>query len=298
MLADLFANLWSHLNNVFLFLHDNAISVGDNRLSLLRILKALISVGATVLLALWASAALDKRLMRIEALNTSLRLLLSRLGRSVLVVLAVLISLQLVGIDLTILSIFGGALGVGLGLGLQRIASNYVSGFIILLEGSLSINDLITVDKYSGKVTKINTRYTILKGFDGVEAIIPNEMLISSPVQNLSLTEKEVVVTTNVTVAYGTDIEELLPLLVNVVGKVKRISTISPPSAHLVSFGANGLDLRIGFWVLDPENGSGAVLSEVNLAVWKLLQERKIEVPYPQTEIKILNPGELNLSES
>jgi len=215
---------------------------------------------------------------------------LGRLGRSLLLVFAVLVSLSLVGIDLTVLSVFSGALGVGLGLGLQKIASNYVSGFIILLDGSLSIDDLITVDKYNGKVSKINTRYTVLKGLDGIESIIPNEMLVSSPVQNLSLTDRAVWMSTDVSVAYDTDVEALLPQIEEAVKTVPRVSKDSLPSANLASFGQNGLDLKIGFWIIDPENGRLAVLSQVNRAIWKLLQEKNVAVPYPQTEIRILNP--------
>ena len=268
---------------------ENTISFGHAKLSITEILQGLISVALTVLLALWASAALDKQLMKVSSLHTSSRLVLSRLGRSLLILFAILISLSMVGIDLTVLSVFGGALGVGLGLGLQKIASNYVSGFIILLDRSLSIDDLITVDKYSGKVSKINTRYTVLKGLDGVESIIPNEMLVSSPVQNLSLTDRSIWMSTDVSVAYSTDIEALLPQLEEVVKTVPRVSTESLPSAYLLSFGASGLDLRVGFWLIDPENGRTGALSMVNRAIWKLLQEKNIEVPYPQREIRILN---------
>jgi len=277
------------LQEIWVFMDETSIPLGRNKLSISAIVQVLVSVGVTVLLALWASAALDKRLMNVSSLHTSSRMMLSRVGRSLLIVFAVLISLNLVGIDLTVLSVFGGALGVGMGLGLQKIASNYVSGFIILLERSLSINDMITVDRYSGKVTEINTRYTVLKGLDGVESVIPNEMLVSSPVQNLSLTDKEVWMSTDVSVAYSTDIESLLPMLVKAVSDVERISAKPLPSAHLISFGANGLDLRVGFWISDPENGRSSVLSAVNRAIWKLLQEKNIEVPYPQTEIRVLS---------
>ncbi|WP_227544755.1 mechanosensitive ion channel family protein [Sapientia aquatica] len=281
------------LTDVIDFLDTNTLAIGRSKLSILEILQGLISVVITVLLALWASAALDKRLMKMGSIHSSLRTVLSRLGRSLLILFAVLISLSLVGIDLTVLSVFSGALGVGLGLGLQKIASNYVSGFIILLDRSLSIDDLITVDKYSGKVSQINTRYTVLKGLDGVESVIPNEMLVSSPVQNLSLTDRSVWMSTDVSVAYNTDIEALLPQLVSATKTVERVSTKSEPSANLISFGASGLDLRIGFWINDPENGKMGVLSQVNRAIWKVLQEQKIEVPYPQSEVRILNAAEL-----
>ena len=277
------------LPDVVSFLDENTISFGHSKLSFSEILQGLISVALTVLLALWAGAALEKRVMKVSSIHTSLRLVLSRLGKSLLILFAILVSLSLVGIDLTVLSVFSGALGVGLGLGLQKIASNYVSGFIILLDRSLSIDDLITVDKYNGKVSKINTRYTVLKGLDGVESIIPNEMLVSSPVQNLSLTDKSVWISTDVSVAYKTDLELLLPQLEDVVKTVDRISNETAPRAYLVSFGQNGLDLRVGFWLVDPENGKLGVISQVNLAIWKLLQEKQIEVPCPQREVRILN---------
>ncbi len=278
------------LPDIVSFLDENTLSFGRTKLSFSEILQALVSVALTVLLALWAGAALEKRLMKVDSIHTSLRLVLVRLGRSLLILFAILVSLSLVGIDLTVLSVFSGALGVGLGLGLQKIASNYVSGFIILLDRSLSIDDLITVDKYNGKVTRINTRYTVLKGLDGVESIIPNEMLVSSPVQNLSLTDKSVWVTTDVSVAYDTNLELLLPQLEDVVKTVDRISQETAPKAYLVSFGQNGLDLRIGFWLVDPENGKLSVISQANLAIWKLLQEKNIQVPFPQREIRLLNP--------
>jgi len=277
------------LPDVVGFMDDSVISFGHTKLSFTEILQAMVSVALTVLLALWASAALEKRLMKVSTLHTSVRLVLSRLGRSLLILFAVLISLSLVGIDLTVLSVFGGALGVGLGLGLQKIASNYVSGFIILLDRSMSIDDLITVDKYSGKVTRINTRYTVLKGLDGVESIIPNEMLVSSPVQNLSLTDRSVWMSTDLAVAYDTDIEVLLPQLEDVVKTVARVSAEYRPAANLINFGQSGLELRVGFWIVDPENGKTAVLSDVNRAIWKLLKEKNIEVPYPQHEIRVIN---------
>jgi small-conductance mechanosensitive channel len=195
-----------------------------------------------------------------------------------------------VGIDLTVLSVFGGALGVGLGLGLQKIASNYVSGFVILLDRSLTIGDMITVDKYSGRVTQINTRYTVLQGLDGVESIVPNEMLVSGAVQNSSLSNKNLWLSTKVSVAYDTDVDFVLGLLEQAALTVARVDKDKAPSATLVSFGADGLDLQVGWWIADPENGRGGVTSDVNRAIWKALQEHKISVPFPQREMRIIGP--------
>jgi len=176
-----FTGLWVDLITL---LDETVLPFGRNKISILEILQAISSVIVTLIFAMWASAALEARLMLLPSVHTSFKVVLSRLGRGTLILLAILASLTLVGIDLTVLSVFGGALGVGLGLGLQKIASSYVSGFIILLDRSVSIGDMISVEKFTGIITHINTRYTVLKGFDGGEAIIPNEMLVSLPVQN------------------------------------------------------------------------------------------------------------------
>ncbi len=279
-----FTGMWE---TIFEALEEIILPVGKSKVSLLAVLQGIASVALTVVLALWISALLEARLLLIPNMHSSLRVVLSRLGRAIFILLAILMSLSLVGIDLTVLSVFGGALGVGLGLGLQRITSSYVSGFIILFDRSLSIGDMITVDKFSGAVTQINTRYTVLKGSDGIESIIPNEMLVSNPVQNLSLTDRAVVLVTDFTVAYDTDLDSLFPALIDVVAQVPRVSMATAPSAYLLRFGADGFELRVGFWIEDPENGRTNVISDVNRAILVLIRERGIELPFPQREITV-----------
>jgi small-conductance mechanosensitive channel len=279
-----FTGMWE---SIFQALEEIILPIGKSKVSLLAVLQGIASVALTVVLALWISALLEARLLLIPNMHSSLRVVLSRLGRAIFILLAILISLSLVGIDLTVLSVFGGALGVGLGLGLQRITSSYVSGFIILFDRSLSIGDLVTVDKFSGSVTQINTRYTVLKGSDGVESIIPNEMFVSNPVQNLSLTDRSVVLVTDFTVAYDTDLDCLFPALVELVSQVPRVSANNPPSAYLLRFGADGFELRVSFWIEDPENGRTNVISDVNRAILVLIRERGIELPFPQREITV-----------
>lgn len=271
------------------YLDETVIPIGRNKASLLTVVQAGASVVITLMVALWAGAVLEERLMRMETMHSSLRAVMARMGRAVLVFLAVLISLSLVGIDLTVLSVFGGALGVGIGLGLQKIVSSYVSGFVILLERSLAIGDVVTVDKYSGRITQINTRYTIVRGMDGIETIVPNEMLVSGPVQNYSLTDRMLRLSTRITVSYQTDIEMALKLLKETADGVERVAKDPEPQAFLTRFDADGLELELGFWVADPENGRSNVLSDVNCAVWKALQAHRIEVPYPQREVRLLN---------
>lgn len=279
-----FTGMWE---SIFQALEEIILPIGKSKVSLLAILQGVASVALTVVLALWISALLEARLLLIPNMHSSLRVVLSRLGRAIFILLAILMSLSLVGIDLTVLSVFGGALGVGLGLGLQRITSSYVSGFIILFDRSLSIGDMITVDKFSGAVTQINTRYTVLKGADGIEAIIPNEMLVSNPMQNLSLTDRAVVLVTDFTVAYDTDLDTLFPALIELVSQVPRVSSNNPPSAYLLRFGADGFELRVSFWIEDPENGRTNVISDVNRAILVLIRERGIELPFPQREITV-----------
>jgi small-conductance mechanosensitive channel len=277
--------LW---DDVFRYMDSTFVPMGKYKVTIADILQAIVSVAVMLMLALWAGTALEEWLMRLQGMHTSMRVVMSRTARAVLILVAVLASLSLVGIDLTVLSVFGGALGVGLGLGLQKIASNYVSGFIILLDRSLTIGDMITVDKYSGKVTQINTRYTVLQALDGMESIIPNEMLVSGAVQNSSLSSSMVNISTKVSVSYDTDVDEVLKLLEEAALSVERVNKERTPSATLLSFGADGLDLQVGFWIDDPENGRGGVTSDVNRAIWRALKEHNISVPFPQREMRII----------
>ncbi|CUI05129.1 mechanosensitive ion channel [Massilia sp. P8910] len=280
------AGLWP---DVFEFLDDTKLPLGKNKVSMAAILQAIVSVVVLLMLALWAGASLEERLMGVQGIHTSSRAVIGRMSRAVLIIIAVLGSLTLVGIDLTVLSVFGGALGVGLGLGMQKIASNYVSGFVILLERSLAIGDMISVDKFTGKVTHINTRYTILEGLDGVETVLPNEMLISGPVQNQSLSHRSIRVATTLSVAYDSDLDVVMPLLEQQPHGVERVLDDPAPGVSLTRFGADGYDLELGFWISDPENGRGGVLSEVNKKIYALIQAGQIKLAYPSRDTRLLD---------
>jgi small-conductance mechanosensitive channel len=283
--------------DVFQYMDETQLPIGKYRVTIADILQATVSVVVLLMLALWAGAALEEWLMKMPGMHTNLRVVMSRTARALLILIAVLMSLSLVGIDLTVLSVFGGALGVGLGLGLQKIASNYVSGFVILLDRSLTIGDMITVDKYSGKVTQINTRYTVIQSLDGVESIVPNEMLVSGAVQNSSLSSSLVNISTKVSVAYETDVDFVIQLLTDAALTVERVLKDKSPSVNLSSFGADGLELTVSFWINDPENGRGGVTSDVNRAIWRALKDNNISVPFPQREMRILGPVPAVLSE-
>ncbi len=276
-------------DDVFLFLDTTTLPLGKNKVALSTILQAAVSVVVLLMLAMWAGAALEVRLMGVAGLHTSLRVVMARMSRAVLIVVAVLVSLSLVGIDLTVLSVFGGALGVGLGLGMQKIASNYVSGFVILIERSLAIGDMITVDKYSGKVTKINTRYTVLQGLDGVDTVLPNEMLISGPVQNQSLSDPNVHVSTPLTVSYENDLDVVIALLEAVPRGLTRVLENPGPGVALKKFGVDGYELELGFWIADPQNGRGGIVSEVNKRIYALIRSGQIKLAYPTRDTRELD---------
>ncbi|MDQ6629512.1 MAG: mechanosensitive ion channel [Pseudomonadota bacterium] len=257
--------------------------VGAAQVTLRSVVEGTITAGVVLVLALWISGALERRLL----LNTaghdvSLRKIAATLIRTVLLFVGLLLAMSAVGIDLTALSVLGGAVGVGLGFGLQKIAANYISGFVILAERSIRIGDMVKVDNFEGRITDIRTRYTVVRSLGGREAIIPNETLITTKVENSSLADPRVLVQTNVQVAYGTDVRRLQPKLEAVIGAVARVIDEPAPSVLLAAFAADGMDLCINFWIRDSEMGQGNVKSEVNLAVLDLLTAENIEIPFPQ----------------
>jgi small-conductance mechanosensitive channel len=286
--AALALHLTGILPEIVSWLSEVELTAGKHKLSLWTLLSAAFWVGVTLLLAMWAGAALEARLMRAEGLDSSLRAVFARLGKAALLIVAVLVVLPLIGVDLTVLSVFGGALGVGLGLGLQKIASNYLSGFIILLDRSIRLGDMITADNHYGEVTKITTRYVVVRSLTGVEAIIPNDTLVTTTVLNNSYTDKRVRLAVRVQVAYRTDMAEVLRILVDVARRHPRVLREPEPTAQVLQLADSGVELELGFWIEDPERGSQNVRSDVSLALLSEFRARGIEIPFPQREVKLL----------
>lgn len=278
------------LPDVIDLLSDMTFHLGTQKLSVWLMLQGLFWVVITLLAAMWLSGTIEARLMRAESLHTSLRVVFSRIATALLVVVAVIIVLPMLGIDLTVLSIFGGAFGVGLGLGLQRIASNYVSGFIVLLDRSIRIGDLITVDNFYGEVKNITTRYVVVRALDGREAIIPNELLIATTVLNHSYSNRQIRLALDVQVSYRSDLKRAMQIMEEAARRHARVLADPPPLAVLVRFADSGIDLQLGVWIDDPENGVLGIRSELYLDIWRAFQEAGIEIPFPQREVRIL-PG-------
>ncbi|WP_179401563.1 mechanosensitive ion channel family protein [Burkholderia guangdongensis] len=262
--------------------------VANAHLTLLSVLSGALWICVTLIVAMWLGSMLEDRLARASTLDANLKVVLSRIGRALLVVAAVLIGLSLVGIDVTVLGVFGGALGVGLGFGLQKIASNYVSGFIILLDRSLRLGDAISVGGLNGIVTQIRTRYTVVRGLDGNETLIPNEKLITDVVQNQSSYQTRGYAKLAVQVAYTSDVEAALALLADAAKGVPRVLGEPAPTPYLAGFGADGINLELGFWIEDAAKGTSGVRSTVNRNIWRLFSEHGISIPFPQREVRVV----------
>jgi small-conductance mechanosensitive channel len=275
------------LPDVIAALDSIAIKVGRQAISLWVVLQAIFWTLVTLLAALWLGSAVEARLMRAPALDYNLRVVLSRVSKALLVVVALLIVLPIVGIERTVLSVFGGALGVGLGFGLQKVASNYVSGFIILLERSVKIGDIVTVDNFHGKVAAITSRYTLLQAQDGREAIVPNETFIITTVLNHTHSDLKVRLANPVSVAYGTDLDRVMSILRDAALGHRRVLRDPEPAAVVLRFGDNGIDLELGFWISDPDAGTGNVRSEIYVAMWRALRDAGVEIPYPQRVVRM-----------
>ncbi|WP_225721549.1 mechanosensitive ion channel family protein [Candidatus Vallotiella sp. (ex Adelges kitamiensis)] len=260
-------------------------------LSLLSLCSGLLWVMITLIVALWAGRSLEERLLRASLLDANLQVVLSRIGRVSLILSAVLVSLSIVGIDITVLGVFGGALGVGLGFGLQKIASNYVSGFIILLDRSLRLGDAICVGGLQGRVTQIRTRYTVVRGLDGVETLVPNEKLITDIVQNQSSFLTRGLTKLSVQVEYSADVQLAMRVLVQATQGVDRVLQDPAPCPYFSGFGANGINLELGFWIAEAALGNASVRSAVNYNIWIGFAANGIRIPSTQHEVRILNPS-------
>ncbi|MDR7295250.1 small-conductance mechanosensitive channel [Pelomonas aquatica] len=263
-------------------LDDIGWKFGAVKLTLRNLIEGGLTAALVLVVALWISAAIESRLLRRESMDLSMRKIAASAIRALLLFVGLLFALSAAGIDLTALGVLGGALGVGLGFGLQKLAANYVSGFVILAERSLRIGDMVKVDGFEGRVTDIKTRYTVIRSLGGKEAIVPNEMLITQRVENSSLADPRVLLSTIVQVDYDCDVDVVMKTLTEALAKVPRVLSDPGPAVQLTRFADSGLELTVHFWIMDPENGSGGVRSDVNLAILQTLKRLGVDIPYPQ----------------
>ncbi len=264
-----------------------AVQLGQSRISLLDVFQLLLSASLLVLLAMVLSNLLERNINRARYLSPSMKVGIVKFGRVIIIILALLLALESVGIDLTALTVFGGALGVGIGFGLQRIASNFISGFILVLDRSIKPGDVISLGGTFGWVEELRARYLVVRDRDGVERLVPNENLITSEVINWSYSDSRVRLKIPVGISYGNDPEQAMALLEEAGRKVERVLDDPPPAARLVAFGDSAIELELRVWIQDPQNGVTNVRSQVNLNIWRAFKQHEIEIPFPQRVLHV-----------
>jgi small-conductance mechanosensitive channel len=271
-------------------LEDVVFPIGNKKVTLRLVVEAGLSAIITIFVALGVSGLIEARIMKAEALDVSSRVVISKLMRAIALAVSLLIALPLVGFDLTMLSVFGGALGVGLGFGLQKIASNYISGFIILLDRSLRLGDLVTIDNRQGVIDAIKARYTVIRSLDGTEAIVPNDTLITSTVINHTYTNSIVSVKTGVTIGYESDLAVARSLLLAIASKHPRVLKDRECAVLVKALGDNGIEIELNVWINDADQGQSSLKSDLLTEIWQEFRKNDISIPFPQRDIRITSP--------
>ena len=275
--------MWTELYQALLSLENIHFVIGRTPWTLLGLLTSTMHALVVLVLALWASAALEKRILRQTLGDLSMRKAAANVVRAGLLLLGLMFALSTLGVDLTALSVLGGALGVGIGFGLQKLAANYISGFVSLWERSLRIGDMVKVDGFEGVVTDITTRFTSLRALDGRESIVPNEMIITQRIENSSLADSRITLTLPVTVGPQSDVALVQKIMCAAANHSDKVLADPAPAAFLRSFVPDGLEFVLVVWIADPASGQLGVRSAVNQAILKGLQAEGIELARPST---------------
>lgn len=276
------------LGDIVAVMESTKVPLGGGSVTIWTCFVAIFTVLITLGVANWLANMVEGLVKSSSNLSPNLQVAIARVIRILLFLFAVITGLSSVGIDLTVLSVFGGAVGVGLGFGLQKIASNYISGFIILLDRSIKIGDLVEVANFRGRITQINTRFTVVRNNDGVECVVPNENFVTSPVMNHSYTEDASVQYISISVAYDADVKRALEIMLEEGMRERpRIVTGRRGWSYLESFGDSGINLKLGFWVKDPVNGVAGLKTAISTAILERFKAEGIEVPYNRLEINL-----------
>lgn len=266
--------------------------VGGSTLSVRTMIEGALTAAAVLIVTLWISSAIESRLLHAATgSELSLRKAVSNATRALLMFVGLMMALSAVGIDLRVFSVLGGAIGVGIGFGLQKLAANYVSGFVILTERSVRIGDTVRVDNFEGSISDIKARFTVVRALNGREAIVPNEMLLTQRVESLSLADPRVSQSTVVSVGYDSDVEHVSRLLLEAAQRQPRVLVDPAPSALLTAFGADGLEFTLNYWIADPDKGLQGLRSAINKDILAAFRAHGIEIPFPQ-RVMHMNPTE------
>lgn len=280
-------NLVGLLDPTIRTLDNMGLNMGDVRLSVLGIIKA----GLVLMVLLWVAGAISRviehRLDSSSTLSPSARVLLGKFIKVILIVIAILAALESIGIDLTALAVFGGAVGLGIGFGLQKVISNLISGVILLMDKSVKPGDVIAIDNTFGWINRLSARYVSLITRDGTEHLIPNEDLISQRVENWSYSDSLIRLKLPIGVAYESDVPLAMKLAVKAADGVTRVLENPAPVCRLMEFGSDSVNLELRVWINDPQKGVANVQSDVLLNVWNSYHEHGVEFPFSQRDLHI-----------
>jgi small-conductance mechanosensitive channel len=272
-----------------------ALNLGGLRISALTVVKAALSLAFLLWLATLSGRVLERQVTTLTGLSPSLQVLIVKLMKILLTVFAVIIALRMVGIDLTALTVLTGAIGVGVGFGLQKSVANFVSGLTILLDKSIKPGDVLAIGQTYGRVESLGARYVSIITRDGTEFLIPNEDLVTQQVINWSFSSKTIRLRVPIGISYKADVRQAIALCIAAAGAVKRVLRHPQPVCLLMGFGDSAVDLELRFWIEDPMNGLSNVKSEVLLHVWDSFHEHGIELPYPQRDVNFRSPLEVTV---
>ena len=274
------------------------VAAGKGRFTLWSVIKLLFTLTLFVLAAAWISRWVERRLKKLENIAPSTRIGIAKFANAFLIGLSLFLGLNAAGVDLTALTVLTGAIGLGLGFGLQSIAANFVSGFVLLMDRSIKPGDVISFSGQTGTSTEsfgwvqeLRGRYVVLRDRDGVEMLVPNQQLISNPVINWSYTDPRVRLKLPIRVSYRDDPELALQVLLAACEGQRRVLRDPLPVSRLMHFGDSGIELELRFWISDPQEGVNNVRSDVNRAIWRLFKEHGLTIPMAQREIHVRNSG-------
>ncbi|HEY2633768.1 MAG TPA: mechanosensitive ion channel domain-containing protein [Steroidobacteraceae bacterium] len=270
------------------------VAAGRSRITVWSVLKLLFTLTLFVLVAAWISRWVERRLKRLSNLAPSTRIGIAKFANAFLIGLSILMGLNAAGVDLTALTVLTGAIGLGLGFGLQSIAANFVSGFVLLMDRSIKPGDVISLSGQSGTSTEnfgwvqeLRGRYVVVRDRDGVEMLVPNQQLIQNSVINWSYTDPRIRLKLPIRVSYRDDPELALQILLTACEGQARVLADPAPVSRLMHFSDSGIELELRFWISDPQEGVNNVRSEVNRAIWRLFKEHKVTIPVAQHEVRV-----------
>ncbi len=263
------------------------IGLGETSLNAYSVITGILAAIVFLWIASLLGRAAEAQLSRSRGLEPSLQVLFAKIARFFLTIIAVVMALSFAGIDLTAFAVFSGALGVGLGFGLQKVVSNFMSGIILLLDRSVKPGDVIELGETYGWINKLAARYTSVVTRDGTEFLIPNEDMITQQVINWSHSDRNVRRKIPVQVAYSSDVELAMQLMLQAADNTARVLKQPAPYCLLRGYGSDGVDMELRMWIADPYNGLSNVASKVNLEIWRLFKEHGIEFPFPQRDLHI-----------